>query len=82
MSEIAEKVRDIVAETLDLNEKRDTIKDGTRFVEDLGADSLYKLEIIMNLENEYNIDIPDEDAEKLTTFKDVVDYITAQTVKS
>ncbi len=73
MSDIVEKVKKIVAENLDREPESITI-DST-FTDDLGADSLDAVELIMRLEEEFAIDIPDEDAEKITTVKAAVDYI-------
>ena len=70
---IFEKVREIVAEQLGISE--DEIKLETNFVDDLGADSLDIVELIMALEEEFDTEIPDADAEKVVTVGDVVDYI-------
>ena len=70
---IFEKVREIVAEQLGISE--DEIKLETNFVDDLGADSLDIVELIMALEEAFDIEIPDADAEKVVTVGDVVDYI-------
>jgi acyl carrier protein len=74
MSEILEKVKKIIAEQLDVPEA--DIVPSASFVDDLGADSLDQVELIMAMEEEFNISIPDEDAEKITTVKDAVEYIT------
>jgi acyl carrier protein len=74
MSEILEKVKKIIAEQLDVPEA--DIVPSASFVDDLGADSLDQVELIMAMEEEFNISIPDEDAEKIATVKDAVDYIT------
>jgi len=74
MSDILEKVKKIIAEQLDVPEA--DIVPSASFVDDLGADSLDQVELIMAMEEEFNISIPDEDAEKITTVKDAVDYIT------
>jgi acyl carrier protein len=76
MSDIVEQVKSIVAEHLDRD--KDGIELNSSFVDDLGADSLDAVELIMRLEEEFGIDIPDEDAEKITTVKAAVDYIEAQ----
>ena len=73
MSDIVEQVKSIVAEHLDRD--KDGITLDSSFVDDLGADSLDAVELIMRLEEEFEIDIPDEDAEKITTVKAAVDYI-------
>lgn len=71
---IFEKVRSIIAERLSLDE--DEIKLDSHFADDLGADSLDVVELIMALEEEFDIEIPDEDAEKVSTVQNVVEYIT------
>lgn len=68
-----EKVRDIVVEQLGVDEEQVTL--GATFIDDLGADSLDIVELIMAFEEEFNIEIPDEAAEKIKTVQDVVDYI-------
>lgn len=69
-----EKIRSIIAERLSLEE--DEIKMDSHFADDLGADSLDVVELIMALEEEFDIEIPDEDAEKVSTVQNVVEYIT------
>jgi len=54
---------------------RDKISENTSFINDLGADSLDTVELVMEFEDEFNVPIPDEDAEKIQTVKDAVDYI-------
>lgn len=76
MSSVAEKVKNIIAEQLGVSE--DQITNDAKFIEDLGADSLDQVELIMALEEEFGADIPDEDAEKLTTVGKAVEYITSQ----
>jgi acyl carrier protein len=73
MSEILEKVKGIVVEQLDVTE--DKITEDASFIDDLGADSLDIVELLMAIEDEYGIEIPDEEAEKLRTVGDVVKYI-------
>ena len=73
MSEIAEKVTKIVVEQLGVSE--DQVTPEAKFIEDLGADSLDQVELVMALEEEFGADIPDEDAEKLTTVGDAIKYI-------
>jgi acyl carrier protein len=73
MSNIEERVIKMVAEQLGV--KEDDIQSTSSFVEDLGADSLDTVELIMALEEEFDAEIPDEDAEKIATVKDAVDYI-------
>ncbi|RLE31062.1 acyl carrier protein [Candidatus Acetothermia bacterium] len=73
MSEIADRVREIIAEQLmaDLEE----VTDEASFVDDLGADSLDTVELIMEFEDEFGIEIPDEDAEKIQTVGEAIAYI-------
>ncbi len=71
--EIYDKVKDIIAEKLTVDENK--LAPETSFVDDLDADSLDIVELIMALEEEFGIEISDEDAERITTVKDVVDYI-------
>ena len=70
---VSEKVKSIIAEQLGV--KKDEVTDGAKFIDDLGADSLDTVELVMALEEEFGIEIPDEDAEKITTVKDAVEYI-------
>jgi len=69
----ADKVKEIVVEELSAEE--DKVTPQARFVEDLGADSLDVVELVMRFEEEFEIEIPDEDAEKITTVGDAVSYI-------
>ncbi|HNV69899.1 MAG TPA: acyl carrier protein [Candidatus Ozemobacteraceae bacterium] len=69
-----EEVKKIVVEKLQVDEKQVTME--ASFIEDLGADSLDTVELVMDLEEHFGIEIPDEEAEKLKTVKDAVDYIT------
>lgn len=71
--EIYDKVKDIIAEKLTVDENK--LAPETSFVDDLDADSLDIVELIMALEEEFGIEISDEDAEKITTVGEVVDYI-------
>ncbi|KUK34848.1 MAG: Acyl carrier protein [Caldanaerobacter subterraneus] len=71
---IFEKVRDIVAEQLGIDPEEITME--SSFIDDLGADSLDIVELIMALEEEFDIEIPDEDAEKIKTVGDVVEYLS------
>jgi acyl carrier protein len=73
MVDLAEKVKSIICEQLDVDEK-DVVPEAS-FVDDLGADSLDQVELIMAVEEEFDISIPDEDAEKILLVKDVIDYI-------
>ena len=70
-----DKVKEVIIDKLGVEE--DKIVSKASFVDDLGADSLDTVELIMQLEEEFGIEIPDEDAEKMTTVKSVVDYIEA-----
>ena len=72
MSDIEAKIRSIICEQLDVSEE-DVVLTAS-FVDDLGADSLDQVELIMAMEEEFDVSIPDEDAEKITTVKDAVDY--------
>ena len=74
--EVENKVREIVCQQLDVDP--DQVKLETSFVDDLGADSLAVVELVLALEEAFEIDIPDEDTEKLRTFKDAVEYIKAK----
>jgi len=69
-------IREIVCQQLDV--EPDQVKTETNFIDDLGADSLSVVELVLALEEEFNFDIPDEDTEKLKTFKDAVEYINAR----
>ncbi|MCP4283037.1 MAG: acyl carrier protein [Gammaproteobacteria bacterium] len=73
MSTIEERVKKIVIEQLGVTEDEVTIE--ASFVDDLGADSLDTVELVMALEEEFETEIPDEDAEKITTVQQAVDYI-------
>lgn len=75
MSNIEERVKKIVCEQL--GAKEDDVKSSSSFVDDLGADSLDTVELVMALEEEFETEIPDEDAEKLTTVQEAIDYIIA-----
>ncbi|NIM50278.1 MAG: acyl carrier protein [Gemmatimonadales bacterium] len=70
---LEEKVRDIIVEELGV--ERDKLTDDATFMEDLGADSLDTVELVMALEKEFDIDIPDEEAEKLRTVGDAMKYL-------
>ncbi len=73
MSDMVEKVKDIIAEELGV--EREKLTDGASFMEDLGADSLDTVELVMAFEKEFDIDIPDEEAEKLRTVGDALKYL-------
>ncbi|MBQ61456.1 MAG: acyl carrier protein [Gammaproteobacteria bacterium] len=73
MSTIVERVTKLVCEQLGVKEEEVTSE--ASFVEDLGADSLDTVELVMALEEEFETEIPDEEAEKITTVKEAIDYI-------
>jgi len=75
MSSVEERVRKIVVEQLGV--KEDEVVPEASFVDDLGADSLDTVELVMALEEEFETEIPDEDAEKITTVQHAIDYINA-----
>ncbi len=75
MENVDQRVKKIVAEQLGVNEA--DIKMESSFVDDLGADSLDTVELVMALEEEFECEIPDEQAEKITTVQQAVDYINA-----
>ena len=68
-----DKVKEVIIDKLGIEDSK--IESGSSFVDDLGADSLDTVELIMQLEEEFGIEIPDEDAEKITTVQAAVDYI-------
>lgn len=74
MSTIADKVKNIIVEQLSVDE--DQVTEDASFVDDLGADSLDQVELVMAFEEEFGLEIPDEDAEKITRVKEAVSYIT------
>ena len=76
-----EKVKKIIVEQLSI-EDADTVTPQASFVDDLGADSLDTVELVMALEEEFDIEIPDEAAEKITTVQAVVDYISSHATAS
>jgi acyl carrier protein len=75
MSDIEQRVKKIVGEQLGANEA--DVKNASSFVDDLGADSLDTVELVMALEEEFDCEIPDEEAEKITTVQLAIDYINA-----
>lgn len=79
MSEIAEKVKSIVAEQLGV--KLEEVKEDAKFIDDLGADSLDTVELVMALEEEFGAEIPDEDAEKLSTVGEAIKYVSEKLAK-
>ena len=76
--EITQRVKAIIVEQLAVN--ADDVQPTASFIEDLGADSLDIVELIMALEEEYDMEIPDEDAEKIQTVQDVTEYIKGKQV--
>ncbi len=74
MSDIEQRVKKIVADQLGVAEAE--IKTESSFVDDLGADSLDTVELVMALEEEFGTEIPDEDAEKITTVQQAIDYVS------
>lgn len=80
MSTVEERVRKIVAEQLGV--KEDSLNNNAKFVEDLGADSLDTVELVMALEEEFETEIPDEKAEKITTIQEAIQYIEGELKKS
>lgn len=75
MSNIDARVKKIVIEQLGV--KEDEVNDSSSFVDDLGADSLDTVELVMALEEEFECEIPDEEAEKITTVQQAIDYVNA-----
>ncbi len=73
MSNIEERVKSIVVKQLGVKEEE--IKNESKFIDDLGADSLDTVELVMALEEEFETEIPDEEAEKITTVQQAIDYI-------
>jgi acyl carrier protein len=76
---VKEKVKQIIVEQLGVDESQ--VDDNASFVDDLGADSLDIVELVMAFEEAFELEIPDEDAEKITTVKDAVEYIENKTSK-
>ena len=77
---IDQRVKDIIVEQLGV--KPEQVTPEAKFIEDLGADSLDTVELVMALEEEFEIEIPDEDAEKITTVHQAIDYINERRTKS
>jgi acyl carrier protein len=73
MASINDRVRDLVVEQLGVSQEQ--VTEAASFVDDLGADSLDTVELVMAFEEEFGIDIPDEDAEKMMTVKDSINYL-------
>ena len=80
MENIEQRVKKIVAEQLGVNEA--DVKNESSFVNDLGADSLDTVELVMALEEEFETEIPDEEAEKITTVQQAIDFVTARASES
>ena len=80
MASIDERVKNIISEQLGVEESQ--VTETAKFVEDLGADSLDTVELVMALEEEFTVEIPDEDAEKIATVGDAVKYINDHSEKS
>ncbi|MBT3358743.1 MAG: acyl carrier protein [Rhodospirillales bacterium] len=76
MSEVADRVKKIVVEHLGVDESK--VSDNASFIDDLGADSLDTVELVMAFEEEFNCEIPDDAAEKILTVKDAIDFIGSQ----
>jgi acyl carrier protein len=76
---VEQRVKQIIVEQLGVDESQ--VDNSASFVEDLGADSLDIVELVMAFEEAFEIEIPDEDAEKITTVKEAIDYIEARTAK-
>ena len=72
----ADRVKEIIVEQLGVNP--DQVTPEAKFIEDLGADSLDTVELVMALEEEFNMEIPDEEAEKIKTVQNAIDYITSK----
>ena len=75
MSNIDERVKSIVVKQLSV--KEEDVKNESKFIDDLGADSLDTVELVMGLEEEFDTEIPDEEAEKIATVTDAITYINA-----
>ena len=75
--DIAEKVKEIISQQLDVDQA--SIEESANFIDDLGADSLAIVELALAFEEQFEIEIPDEDTEKIRTVGDAVSYITSRT---
>jgi acyl carrier protein len=73
--ELVQKVKDLIAESLGV--KKSEVVSAASFIDDLNADSLDIVELVMTIEKEFDIEIPDDEAEKIRTVQDAVDYIVA-----
>ena len=74
---VEEKVKEIIVDQLGVDEKQ--VNPEASFIDDLGADSLDTVELVMALEEEFDVEIPDEDAEKIATVQNAIDYIKSHT---
>ena len=79
MASIEERVKAIIVDQLGVSESE--VTPAASFVDDLGADSLDTVELVMKFEEDFDIEIPDEDAEKITTVKDAIEYIKTHSAK-
>jgi len=77
MSDYEKRVKDIIVEQLDLDVEVSELNNSSSFVDDLGADSLDTVELVMALEEEFDCEIPESDADKITTVQQAIDYVTA-----
>ncbi|MCF6289065.1 MAG: acyl carrier protein [Proteobacteria bacterium] len=77
MSNFEQRVKDIIVEQLDLDVETSELNNSSSFVDDLGADSLDTVELVMALEEEFDCEIPEEDADKITTVQGAIDYVSA-----
>jgi acyl carrier protein len=77
MENVEQRIKKIVAEQLGVSEA--DVKSESSFVDDLGADSLDTVELVMALEEEFECEIPDEEAEKINTVQEAIDYVTTNT---
>ena len=75
MASVEEQVKEIIVEQLGVSD--DSVSGTANFVDDLGADSLDTVELVMKFEEDFDIEIPDEDAEKIRTVQDAIDYISS-----
>jgi acyl carrier protein len=80
MADIAERVKEIVVDHLGV--EKDKVSESASFIDDLGADSLDTVELVMAFEEEFGCEIPDEAAEKILTVKDAIDYLNKHTAAS
>lgn len=77
MSDYEKRVKDIIVEQLDLDTDVADLNNSASFVDDLGADSLDTVELVMALEEEFDCEIPESDADKITTVQQAIDYVSA-----